>query len=111
MSNADILRAIQELTSRFTSLELKISKDTIDMVSIKENVEGIELQVKSTKDNMHAMDQRISGQETKSGDAECYSRRWNIKLYNLPEAANEPAEDTKQKVLVLFGLLAPEENN
>lgn len=110
VSNADILRAIQELTSRFTSFEQKISKNTTDIVS-KESLKCIELKVKSNNDKLHAMDRRISGQKLKSEDAEHYSQCWNLKLHNLPEAANETAEDTRKQVFKIFGLLTPDEMN
>lgn len=42
VSYADVLKAIQELTSRFTFVEQKLSKNTIYILSIKKNVEGIE---------------------------------------------------------------------
>lgn len=55
MSNPDILKAIQELTSRSTSLEQNISKNTADILSIKENVEGMDHWMKTTNEKIHAI--------------------------------------------------------
>lgn len=47
MSNADILKAIQELTCRFISIEKKICQNTADIITINENIEGIDHEMKT----------------------------------------------------------------
>ena len=47
VSNADILKAMQELSSRFISLEQKMNTNTVDTVVIKEKLKGINDQMKT----------------------------------------------------------------
>lgn len=72
--NKDILKAIQELASRFISLKQKISKNTADIRVINENVEGLEHLIKTTNDKVHAVNQRLSEQDMKIEEAEYYSQ-------------------------------------
>lgn len=111
VSNADILKAIQELACRFTSLEQQINRNTADIVTIKENVEGIDHQTKVTDVKVQAVSRRISEQDVRIEEAERYSRRWNLKLLNLPEAVNETAEDGRKKVFEILGQIVPDEKN
>lgn len=111
VSNADILKAINELSVRFTSLELKINQNAADIVTIKENVEGIDHQMKITDEEVCAVNRRVCEQDEKIEEAERYSRRWNLKLFNIPETVNETAEDVRRQVFEIFGTLAPEERN
>lgn len=107
VSNSDILHAINELASRFSSLEKKITKNSADIKNIKEHVEGLDFQTKSTDDKVQAMDLRLSTQRTKIEDTERYSRRWNLRLLNLVEKSNETTEDLRQQVCDLFTKLIP----
>lgn len=111
VSNADILKAVQHLTSRFISLEQKISQNAEDIVAIKENIEGIEHMAKTNNDKMQVMSRRLSEQDKKIEDAERYSRRWNLKLFNLPESTNESTEDLRKQIFQIFGQMAPDEKN
>lgn len=52
VSSADIMNAIQHLTSRFISLEQKISRNTEEIVAIKENIEGIKHIAKTNNDKI-----------------------------------------------------------
>lgn len=65
VSNSDILHAINELANRFSSLEKKITKKLADIKVIKEHVEGLEFQTKTTDDKVQAMDLQLSEQRTK----------------------------------------------
>ena len=80
-------------------------------MAIKENVEGMDRQMKLTVDKVQAVNRRISEQETKIEEAERYSRRWNLKLLNLPEAASETTEDVSKHIFDMFGTIVPEEKN
>ena len=70
MSNADILNAIKDLFSRFSSLKGNIKKNSED---IKENLEGMDHLMKSTVDKEQAENRQISEQEMKIEEAERYS--------------------------------------
>ena len=107
VSNADILKAIQELTSRFTSLEQKLNENSTDIVE----VEWINFQIKTTNEKVNAMNRRISEQEMKIEERERYTRRWNLKLLNLPESDNETAEVARKQVFEIFGKIVPDEKN
>lgn len=111
VSNADILKAVQHLTSRFISLEQKISQNTEEIVAIKKNIEGIEHEAKTNNDKMQVMSCRISEQDEKIEEAERYSRRWNLKLFNLPETSNESTDDLRKQIFEIFGQMAPDEKN
>ena len=78
-------------------------------MAIKENVEGMDHQIKSSVDKVQAVNRRISEQDIKIEEAERYSRRWNLKLLNLPEAISETAEDVRKLIFDIFGKIVPEE--
>lgn len=108
MSNSDILKAIKELACRFTSLEHNIKKNTADIVTIKDNVEGMDHQMKIVNDKVHAVNRRISEQELKIEETERYSWRWNLKLFNLPETINETTQDARKQVFEILAQIAPD---
>ncbi len=99
VSNADILNAIKELSSKFSSLEAKINKNSADIGTIKDNIGEMDHSMKATFVAVNAVNQRISKLESKTEDAERYSRRWTLKLLNLPEGVNETAETQGKKFL------------
>lgn len=111
VTNSDIFKAIQELSSRLSAIEQKMNSHSTDMMVIKENVRGIDYHVKNIDDKLKAMEERMSDLEKKLEETERYSRRWNLRLYNLPESTNETAEDTRRQVLNVFGDILPEEKN
>lgn len=111
VTNSDIFKAIQELSSRLSAIEQKMNSHTNDMTAIKENVRGIDYHVKNIDDKLKSMEQRMSDLEKRLEDTERYSRRWNLRLFNLPESTNETAEDTRRQVINLFGDILPEEKN
>ena len=111
VSNADILKAIQHLTSRFVSLEQKISQNTEEIAAIKENIGGIEHMVQTNNDKMQVMSRRLSEHDEKIEDAERYSRRWNLKLFNLPESTNESTEELRRQIFQIFAQMAPDDKN
>lgn len=107
VSNSDILHAIHELANRFSCLEKKITKNSADIKDIKEHIEGLDFQTKTTEDKVKTVDIRLSEQRTKIEEAERYSRRWNLRLLNLVEKSNETTEDLRQQVYHLFSSLIP----
>lgn len=111
VSNSDILKAIQDLASRFTSLERNINQNTADIKVIQENMEGLDFMTKTTSDKVQGINLRLSEQDKKIEEAERYSRRWNLRLRNLPEKANETIEDLRSKVYELLGEMAPEDKD
>ncbi|KAL7373280.1 hypothetical protein ABVT39_002870 [Epinephelus coioides] len=54
VSNADILNAIKELSSKFSSLETTINQYPADIGIIKDNIEGIDHQMKTAFDKVNA---------------------------------------------------------
>lgn len=111
VSNADILNAIKELSSKFSSLETKINQNSADICIFKDNIEGMDHQMKTAFDKVNAVNRRVSEQERKIVEAERYTRRWNLKLLNLSEGVSETAEDTRKKVFDIFSKVIPEEKN
>lgn len=67
--------------------------------------------MKAMDGKMHAADRRLLERETKIEETQRYSRRWNSKLVNLPEATNETTEDTRKQVFNILGHIAPDDGN
>lgn len=68
MTNADLMQAIRELSDRFSSLEKKINKNTTDIETIKEKVEGLDFQMNATDEKVYAVDCRVFEQVTSNKD-------------------------------------------
>lgn len=108
VSNADILKAIYELKERFSAFEQKINKNTADINEVKEEMKGLGFQVKETEDKVKSLDKRTEEIKGKAEEVEWYSRRWNLRLINLPEKENE---DVREEVLKIMSQIAPDEKS
>ena len=80
-----------------------ISHNAASIDALKENVEFLFKEVEDMKRDVTTVkkvttdhDKRISELEDKVNDAERYQRRWNLRLYRLPEPERE---DVQQQVM------------
>lgn len=67
--------------------------------------------MKSMDSNLKDMTNHIKGLWKRQEDAERYSRRWNLRLINLPEKPNETAEMVRKEVFDIVGHITPEDTN
>lgn len=68
------------------------------------NIEGIEHIAKTNNDKMHAMSRQLSEQDEKI-EAERYSWRWNLKLFNLTESTYESTEELWKQIFQILDKL------
>ena len=99
VSNADILKAIFELKERFSAFEQRINNNSADITLVKEEVKGLGFQAKETEDKVKKLDKSIEELKEKTEEGERYSRRWNLRLLNLPEKVNENVREEVMKIL------------
>ncbi len=108
ISNADILKAINNLNDRFSNFEKMVLKNTAEIEVVKENVKNLEMQSKEACDSVKSLKDQLSSLQEKQDEAERYSRRWNLRLLNLPE---KPNEDTRKEVLEIIARIIPDERS
>ncbi|KAL7397290.1 hypothetical protein ABVT39_019867 [Epinephelus coioides] len=108
VSNADILKAINNLNDRFSKFEERVLKNTAEIAAVKENMKNLEMQCKGTDDSVKSLKDQFTTMQEKQDDAERYSRRWNLRLLNLPEKQNE---DVRREVLEIITQIIPDEKN
>lgn len=108
VSNADILKAINGLNDRFSTFEQIVNKNTAEIIVVQEHVKSLEIQYEKTNDTVKKLNDRISALQEKQEQAERYSRRWNLRLLNLPEHSNE---DVRKEVMDIIAQIIPEEKH
>ena len=85
-----------------------IQHNAASMDALKENAEFVFKEIQHMKRDVTTAkkvttdhDKRISELEDMVNDAERYQRRWNLRLYGLPE---QEGEDVKQRVMDTIAL-------
>lgn len=68
-------------------------------------MKGLAFQVKETEDKVKSMDTCMEEQKRKIQESERHSRRWNLRLINLPEKENV------REVLKTMSQIAPDDKN
>lgn len=108
VSNADILNAINGLNDQFSKFEEMVNKNTAEIIAVQEHVKSLELQCEATNDTVKKLNDQISALREKQEEAERYSRRWNLRLLNLPEHSNE---DVRKELMDIIAQIIPEEKS
>lgn len=108
----DIIRTLNTCTD---SLLSKIEKNANSIQDVDEKLNALFVDMEEMKETVRAVKQNTSEQETriktleeKLNDLEAYQRRWNLRLYGVPE---EKGENIKKKVSDICGSVAPEVAN
>ena len=86
---------VEELEGRVFEAENKIEKVQADFAAEKKRNESLRNQVRQ-------QDRLLKENESQLNDLQQYSRRWNLRIYRVPEAAGETAEDCSRKVCAVF---------
>ena len=108
VSNSDILQAICELKRSFSNFEQQMKQNTADIEEVKEVMKELSFQGKETEDKVIELNKRVDELKEKMEEGERYSRRWNLRLINLPEKENE---DVKHEVLKILSQITPNEKS
>ncbi|CAI5641402.1 unnamed protein product [Oreochromis niloticus] len=85
VSSADILKVINGLNDRFSKFQQMVKKNTAEIIAVRDHVKGLEIQSKETEVTVKKLKDRIAALQEKQEETERYSRRWNLRLLNLPE--------------------------
>lgn len=92
----DELEAMRlKIQERFKQIESRIFETEVNV----DNVEKEALQLR--KENLE-LRERIEKAEAGLNDIEQYGRRWNLRVFNVKERANEKTSDTMKKVCQIF---------
>lgn len=115
VTNADILKAVNGLSNRFTVLEQQMVKNTISIINISKTVDftceelkSLTTKLKTTEENIEKMTSNVTELQNRAEDVERYSRRWNLRLSNLRENSGE---NIRMEVFDLLATIAPEEKS
>ncbi len=96
-NNDNILKAVLELTNRFTTLEQKFPRNTDAITVVCDQLKVVEIQAQKNGKQMKELSDQVSKLQQRSDEAKHYGRRWNLWLYVRAENMN------------LFVALPPEE--
>ena len=104
------------LEKKAEGLEKLIQHNAASIDTLKENTEFLFKEIQDMKRDVTTVkkvttdnDRRISELEDKVNvNVECYQRRWNLRLYGLPE---QKGEDAKQRVMDICRAIASELGN
>lgn len=108
VSNADILKAIHGLNDRFSKFEEMVKRNTAEIGDLQEHMKDLGMQCKTTDDNLKKVNEQMTAIQERQEEAERYSRRWNLRLLNLPEHGNE---DVRKEVMGIIAQIVPEEKS
>ncbi|ROL50085.1 hypothetical protein DPX16_5844 [Anabarilius grahami] len=113
VSNAEILRAVNALTDRFSAMEQQIAQNSVAIVNLSktadfvaEEMKSLSARVKTNENKVSQIEQVVRMVQGKCDQAEIYSRRWNLRLNNLRETEGE---NIRTKVLEILKILTPDE--
>ena len=88
------MHKVKELEGRVFEMEAKTDKTESQVAAVKKN-EGLQ--------NMIRQQDRVIKQNEKDiNDLQQYSRRWNVRVYRVPEVQGETADDCVKKVCQIF---------
>ncbi|XP_026101669.1 uncharacterized protein LOC113073003 [Carassius auratus] len=108
-------KIIGENTRAITNMKEVINENTKQITSVKEAIEFMSEEVNCLKtkcgaveSKMGKMEQTTSEQERRLAHLESYSRRWNLRIYGVPE---KEREDVRLQVIQLCQRLLPEDRD
>lgn len=113
MSSADLQNNIvAAINVRADNLAGMITRNTVSIEALKKSVDFAFAEVESLKNDMKEVKfaserhvQQIADQQLKVNEAERYGRRWNLRLYGIPEGN---PEDIKTKVINICCAVLPD---
>jgi ribosome-binding ATPase YchF (GTP1/OBG family) len=89
------MKKVEQLEARVFEVEAKSDKHDKEVAAIKKKNEELQ-------NVMRHQDLRIKQNDREINDLQQYSRRWNVRVYKVPEAEGETAEDCAKKVCNIF---------
>lgn len=108
-TNADVEEIRGELRNLTDTFKEKIGKIEGRLFDIECRAEQLEDEVRQAKKNTEAeketirhLDFHVKQCETEQNDLQQYSRRWNLRVFRVPEQQNESADDCVKKVVQIF---------
>ena len=96
-TDLDIVATLSVLiNSRSDAIEEMVRSNTLVIEGLKKTVEFACAEIKEVKGRVHVIEKRMEKVEQKTNDyhkrvtdMEQYTRRWNLRLYGVPEVLNE----------------------
>ena len=89
------LKKIQQLEGRVFEAEAKTDKLQAEAAAAKKKTEELQ-------NMMRRQDNLLKQNESATNDLQQYSRRWNLRVYRVPEAEGETSDDCIKKVCRIF---------
>jgi len=90
-----VMKRLDEMDGQILDVEHRTTKTEKDVKV---------LQGKTTRhqSNLSELEKRINALEKEQNELQQYSRRWNLRVYKVPEAKGETADDCRTKVCRIF---------
>ena len=88
------MEKLEKLEGRLFDTEVKVEKLESEVKSLKK--------VNETATGIKQQDRRINQNERELNDLQQYSRRWNLRVFKVPEKEKETAADCTAKVCAIF---------
>lgn len=108
-TRADVQQMKAEVKHLTDSFMEKIEKFEGRVFDIEAKTDKLEAEVKSLKkcnenltNAIKQQDRRIKETEREQNDQQQYSRRWNLRVFRVPEREGETADDCTSKVCAIF---------
>lgn len=89
------MKKVEELEARVFDVEARADTVQKEVAAMKKKNEELQ-------NVMRHQDLRIKANDREINDLQQYSRRWNVRVYRVPETENESAEDCAKKVCIIF---------
>jgi len=108
-----VLQLSQLINSRSDALKKLISDNTLRIEGLKKTIDFACAEIKDIKEKNTALEKRIANDEARLNSAELriaelesYSRRWNLRLFGVPESDKE---DVRQEAIGICQAILPAE--
>ena len=103
---SEMKRELQLLTQTFTDKIEKLDGRVFETEAKTEEMEKKMYKLKkendSLKNMLHAHEQQMRKMQKEQNDQQQYSRRWNLRVFKVPEGDGETADDCRKKCCDIF---------
>lgn len=95
-----MLEIVNKLDGRMEVLEGRMLEEEAKTAKIEKDVKVVQGKNARFQSNLQEHDNRIRTLEKEHNDAQQYSRRWNLRVYKVPETSD--TEDCEKKICDIF---------
>jgi predicted nuclease with TOPRIM domain len=98
----DVKLMTDEVMKKLDTLEGQILEVESKAATTEKEIKVVKGKTTRLQNNLNDHDIRMKRLETEMNDLEQYTRRWNLRVYRVPESNSETADDCVKKVCSVF---------